>query len=96
LTYLAAHPAPDDEFDDTHVFTLPANDEELIRLYVRAKCYEQTRSRQSNLDRFEERRSRQDNPLTPEVENLMDEYHRKLQERVGGRSITLNRPGRTR
>jgi len=100
LTYRAAHSAPDDEYDDTHVFTIPANDEELIRLYVRAKCYEQTRSRQSNLDRFKERHqsgsSRQDNPLTPEVENLMEEYYRKLQQRVGGGSITLSRSGRTR
>ena len=100
LTYWSIHPAPDSEDDDAHVITVPATDEELLRTYVRAKCYEHVRSRQSNLDRFKERyqsgASRQDNPMEPEVDNLMEDYYTKLFERVGGRSITLHRSRRTR
>jgi len=86
--------------NDDFVITVPVNDEELIRLYMLAKCYGIMRSRQSALDRFKDRSSsgsdRQDNPLEPETKNLMDEYYDKLCARIGGGTIQLNRTGRIR
>ena len=68
-------PIPDVPIDD-FVMTIPEDDEELIRLYIKAKVYGQTRTLASSLDRFKlGAGARDDNPLTPEVSNLMDEYH---------------------
>jgi len=100
LTYHKVHAAPDTVDDTPHIFTDPVSDEELIRLFMLAKCYGYLRSRQSALDRFKDRSQsgsgRQDNPLHPEVEDLMDEYYRKLYARVGGGTIQLHRTGRMR
>jgi len=100
LTYNKVHGAPASIDDDAHIFTVPVSDEELIRLFILAKCYGYLRSRQSALDRFKDRSqsgsSRQDNPLNPEVEDLMKEYYRKLYDRVGGGTIQLYRSGRMR
>jgi hypothetical protein len=61
-------------------------------LYVKAKVYEQMRSRQASLDRFKlGNGARDDNPLTPEVDDLMKVYHEKIAERIPGGNIELYR-----
>lgn len=95
LYYLAYHTIPASASDDDFVLTIPEYDEELIRLFVKAKANEQIRTKQSNLDRFRPGTSnRSDNPLEPEVENLMDEYFRRIAERYPGGAIRLYRTGR--
>lgn len=94
LTYLACHPVPTSEDDDVFTFTIPDVDMELIRLYVKALCYGQLRSRQASLDRFKTSGQRDDNPVILETENLMDTYHAKIAERIRGGMISLYRPGR--
>ena len=70
---------------------------ELIRLYVKASCYEQMRSKQANLDRFKlGTGARDDNPIEPETRNLMVEYQWKITQRVAGGMIKLYRVGRAR
>jgi hypothetical protein len=96
LTYYATHPVPASETDETFVITVPDLDIELVRLYVKAKAYGQTRSRQANLDRFKPRGNREDNPLRPEFEDLMTEYEQKIAERSTGGVIRLFRSGRSR
>jgi hypothetical protein len=72
---------------------IPAEDEELIRLYVKAKISEQMRLGQSSLDRFNPAGARDDNPLLPEYNELMSEFHMRIAQRLGG-VIPLNRKGR--
>lgn len=97
LTYTSRHGIPSAYDDTTFVMTIPEEDEELIRLYVKAKAVEQVRTLQSNLDRFKlGSGSRDDNPLQPEVLDLMTEYRRKLAERDTGGVVLLYRPGRRR
>jgi hypothetical protein len=74
-------------------FSIPDMDMELIRLYVKASVFEQMRSRQSSLDRFKVTGARDDNPITPEVNGLMDEYYRKISFRIAGGNIVLVRNG---
>ena len=75
---------------DAFVFEVPDADLELIRLYVKAKVYEQMRSKQAALDRFKlGSGSREDNPIAPEVEDLMKIYHEKIMERIPGGDIEL-------
>jgi hypothetical protein len=94
LHYHAVHEVPSDPDDGSFAFTVPDIDIELIRLYVRARAMEQLRSKQSLLDRFKTGTGgRDDNPLSPEVTDLMLDYERKLAERVGGGVIRLWRPG---
>ena len=73
LTYHATHSLPASEADQTFLLTIPDKDLELIRLYAKAKAYGQTRGRQANLDRFKQKGVRDDNPIQPEVEDLMAE-----------------------
>lgn len=94
LTYLAAHPVPTSETDLDFVLTIPDTDVELLRLYVKAKIQALTRGRQANLDRFKSNGQRDDNPLIPETQNLMEEYEKKISERIPGGSVTLYRVGR--
>lgn len=102
LSYFATHPVPvypvpdplPEDYDDT--VTIPLVDTELIRLYVKAKVYSQMRGRQSALDRFKVAGKRDDNPLEPEVGDLMEDYRRKIAERIPGGEITLHRVGRSR
>ena len=95
LTYDAVHPSPESADDLTFVLTVPVIDEELIRLYVKAKASEQLRTQQASLDRFKlGSGDRQDNPLLPEVNTLMIEYRTKLAERYPGRSIRFWKPKR--
>lgn len=97
LTYDALHPIPSSTNDTTWNSTYPDADEELIRLYVKAKANEHIRTQQAALDRFKlGSGDRDDNPLSPEVLDLMTEYHRKLAERMPGGAIRLWRPGRIR
>ncbi|OHD20495.1 MAG: hypothetical protein A2Y38_06825 [Spirochaetes bacterium GWB1_59_5] len=100
LTYRAVHSIPDDWDDAETALTVPQRDLELIRLYIKAKAYENMRSKQASLDRFKLRATagsdRQDNPLSPEVADLMATYHQKISARLGGGTIKLYRSGRLR
>ncbi len=96
LSYFATHPVPTSETDLTFVITIPDVDIEMIRLYVKAKIYSQMRGRQSALDRFKPAGKRDDNPLMPEVGDLMEDYRRKIAERLPGGEITLHLVGRAR
>ena len=76
--------------------TSPVEDEEIVRLFVKAKISEQMRMRQSSLDRFKQGSGdRDDNPLLPEHNELMREYHYRIAQRLGG-LIQLNRSGGSR
>lgn len=86
LTYFAVH----------EVETIPERDVELIRLFAKARAYEQMRSKQATLDRFKMSGKRDDNPLHPETYNLMNEYYAKVASRVSGSVIRLYRTGRVR
>jgi len=93
LSYKAVHSFPTSETDVEWVCSIPDRDIELIRLYVSAKAHMQMRGKQSRLDRFDMGSGRRDdNPVTPETTNLMDEYRAKINERFGGRAINLYRP----
>lgn len=95
LYYLAKHGLPTGATDDTFVMTIPENDEELIRLFIKAKASEQYRTKQATLDRFRPGSgNRTDNPMDPEVDNLMDEYYRRVATRFPGGVIRLYRTGR--
>lgn len=96
LTYFAIHEVPASETDTTCVMTVPDADIELIRLFVKAKVYEYVRGRQASLDRFKLKGTRDDNPLEPEVGNLMEEYYRKIADRQRGGAVMLYRTGRMR
>ena len=96
LSYFCTHPVPASESDSTFVISIPDVDIELIRLYVKAKVYAQMRGRQSALDRFKVTGKRDDNPLEPEVGDLMEDYRRKIAERLPGGEITLHFTGRAR
>jgi hypothetical protein len=97
LSYNALHEVPSAVNDDTFVLTVPAMDEELIRLYVKAKAFENLSGQQSVLDRFKLGGSkRTDNPVFIPAEDLMEDYLRKIAERTTGGSIELWRPGRPR
>lgn len=91
LTYFATHPVPASEQDIDFQLTVPDSDVELIRLYVKAKIQALVRGRQANLDRFKATGTRDDNPLVAETENLMDEYYRKVAERIPGGVVALYR-----
>lgn len=97
LTYYATHPVPTSESNTTFEFTVPDRDEELLRIYVRAQVYTQMRAKTSRLDRFDQGSGRRDdNPLTPETKNLMDDYYRKVAERLPVNFVSLYRVGKRR
>jgi hypothetical protein len=62
---------------------------------VKAKVYERIRTKAARLDRYKDG-DREDNPITPEVRNLMRDYDKKIAERYEGGTIMLHRQGRTR
>jgi hypothetical protein len=96
LTYEALHEYPKRADDLSCRLTITRADEELIRLYIKAKAAEQTRTQQSNLDRFRPGSGdRQDNPMEPENRNLMEAYHQKIFERVQGQTLRIRLIGRT-
>lgn len=85
LTYQAVHDLPTSKDDLAMALSVPTEDEELIRLYVRAKAIEQMRTAQSGLDRFKPGSGdRDDNPLAPEFHNLMAEFNRRIAMKLGG------------
>jgi len=93
LHYNAVHTVPANH-TDTFTFSVKDTDMELIRLYVKARAMQQIRSSTSMLDRFKVGSGpRDDNPLRPEVDNLMEEYEEKLARRVPGGIIRTYRPG---
>ena len=96
LTYHAAHPIPAAKDDSEFVFTIPDTDIELIRTFVKAKAYGQMRNRQAALDRFKPTGKRDDNPLEPEVEDLMQAFYDGIAERLPGGLVVLYRMGRMR
>ena len=97
LTYNARHVIPTAADDTTAILSVPEMDEELIRLYVKAKATEQIRTQQSSLDRFKPGNGgRDDNPMNPEYHDLMQDYRYKIAERMTGGAIMLFRPGRAR
>jgi hypothetical protein len=95
LTYNSVHDLPATAADAAFVFTVPDADIELLRLYIKAKVFETIRSKASRLDRFNDS-PRDDNPVAPEVRNVMREYRMKIAERYPGGAIMLARIGRTR
>lgn len=95
LSYKAFHDLPitEEEGEETEM-SIPVEDEEIIRLFIKAKISEQLRMNQSSLDRFKQGSgNRDDNPLLPEHNELMKEYHYRIAQRLGG-MIQLNRRGR--
>lgn len=93
LTYKAIHDLPTSKDDTEAVLSTPTEDEELIRLFVKAKVSEQMRLKQSSLDRFKPGSGdRDDNPLLPEHNELMREYQKRVAERLGG-VIHVHRAG---
>lgn len=97
LTYDAIHRIPASETDNAFVFTVPDVDLELLRLYVRAQVHSQMRSKQARLDRFDAGSGRRDdNPLTPEMSNIMLDYQNKINSRLKGKAIKLHRVGYAR
>lgn len=100
LTYEAMHSTPTSVNDSTDDITILDADLELPRIYVQAKVYGQMRQKQAALDRFKMKVSsgntREDNPLGPEVDTVMNEYYMKIAERIPGGSVRLSRPGRMR
>lgn len=93
FSYGASHTTPDDASDSDGEISVAIQDEELLRLYVKAKAIEQFRTAQSNLDKFKPAGDRSDNPLFEEYDLLMKAYREKLAERSGG-LIILYKPGR--
>lgn len=91
VTYNAVHAIPANATDDTFEFTFPDEDEEIIRLYMKAAAHGFVRSKSARLDRFKPVGKRDDNPLNPEVEAYMDEYDAKINQRVGGKVHFLHR-----
>ena len=95
LFYYAAHGIPASAEDTSFEMTIPEKDEELVRLFIKAKATEQYRTKQSTLDRFRPGSGkRTDNPMEPEVENLINEFYRRVAERFPGGAIKLYRTGR--
>lgn len=100
LTYYSVHPVPplivepeeEEEPEEPEDLTVPNRDIELIRLYVCGKAHAQMRAKQARLDRFDIGSGRRDdNPLTPEVTNEMQEYLQKINDRKKPGVITLYR-----
>ena len=87
ILYRGYHVLPAADDDDSTVMTVPDEDVEAIFLYIRAKYTGQLRSKTSRADRFKRRveagNTRRDNPLTPEEDNLMDEYLYFMNDRYG-------------
>jgi hypothetical protein len=95
LSYYGLHGVPTDASDTSFELTVPLRDIELLQLYILGRTFQRERSRQSMLDRFKLTTSdRTDNPITPEVNDFLVQYHEKLQERVGGKTVFLQRERR--
>jgi hypothetical protein len=96
ISYYGVHGTPANAEDASFELTVPLRDVELLKLYILGRAYQRERSRQSMLDRFKlGSGDRQDNPVTPEVNEFMLQFNEKLSERVGGKAVFLTR-NRTR
>lgn len=96
LNYEAIHECPRRADDFSCRLSIARPDEELIRIYVKAKAVEQIRTQQSNLDRFRPGTGdRQDNPMEPENRVLMEAYYEKIAQRVSGKTLRIRLIGRT-
>ena len=85
FSYYGKYDLPTSKDDANFELAVPPEDEELIRLFIKAKIAEQIRLQQSNLDRFKPSSgARDDNPLLPEHNELMKEYKERVAERTGG------------
>lgn len=85
LSYFGKYDLPASKDDTTFELAVPPEDEELLRLFIKAKIAEQMRLQQSNLDRFKPSSgARDDNPMLPEHNELMREYKERVAERTGG------------
>ena len=85
FSYYGKYDLPASKTDTTFALGIPTEDEELIRLFIKAKIAEQIRLQQSNLDRFKPGSgARDDNPMLPEHNELMREYRERVAERTGG------------
>jgi hypothetical protein len=93
LTYMACHSLPTSETDALTVLSLPDIDAEIIRTYMKWKCYGGMRARQASLDRFKPVGTRTDNPLTPETENLYEVYLQMIAQRTPGGIVILYKTG---
>lgn len=91
LTYHALHPCPSAEDDNDFELTIDLQDEELIRLYMKAEAHGFVRGKAARLDRFKPVGTRDDNPLIPEVEFTHQDYMAKVFERLGGKTHFLRR-----
>jgi len=94
LTYFATHDVPVSATDEDFQVSIPLMDMELIRIYVKAKIYERIRAKQASLDRFKPVGTRDDNPIIPEVTDLMKEYRNGISERIGGGTVFLQKVSR--
>lgn len=94
LTYLACHVVPTSETDAVSALSVPDIDMEIIRTYIRWKCYSGMRARQASLDRFKPTGNRSDNPLTPETENLYEVYLQMIAQRTQGGIVVLYKMGK--
>ena len=92
LSYYGVHGIPANAEDTTFVLTVPLRDIELLKLYILGRAFQRERSRQSMLDRFKlGSGDRQDNPISPEVNEYFVKYDQKLADRIGGKTVFLSR-----
>lgn len=93
VLYDAQHPAPSSADDLDFQFTFPDIDEEAILLYIRGKFMSTQRGKTAQLDRYKSRmqagNTRVDNPIAPEVDDLMQSYLAKMIERYGAPGAVL-------
>ena len=92
LSYYGVHGIPASADEKDFDLTTPLRDIELLKLCILGRAYQRERSRQSMLDRFKlGSGDRQDNPVTPEVNEYLQQYEEKLAERIGGKAVFLSR-----
>ena len=97
ISYYGVHGIPASATDVSFELTVPIRDVELLKLYILGRAYQRERSRQSMLDRFKlGTGDRQDNPVTPEVNEFMQQFQSKLNERTGGKAVFLSRVRRNK
>jgi hypothetical protein len=88
LHYEGLHlmPAADDD-----VLTVPAANEELIKLYAAAKFHQKMGTVAAKLDRFKETGSRDDNPLVLMHEVLIARYEQMVADRLPRGTVHIRR-----
>jgi hypothetical protein len=95
ISYYGVHGIPANAADLEFELTIPYRDVELLKLYILGRTFQRERSRQAMLDRFKLGSSdRQDNPVTPEVNEFLKQFNEKLNDRTGGKAVFLSRTRR--